>query len=72
MKENKILEIPQEHLDKLKEEERIKGIARDVKGTQSFRMLQDALFFINSVGMQDDFLNHAPKADRELYLSVWD
>ncbi len=54
------------------EEKRVVECADKVEQKQSFRMLRDALFFINSVGMQDDFLKYIPNADKELYLSVWD
>jgi hypothetical protein len=38
----------------------------------SERMLKDCLFFINSIGKQDEFLNYIPKTDKEIYLSIWD
>jgi hypothetical protein len=53
-------------------DEDIKECAKVVEETQSFRMLKDCLFFINSIGKQEDLLDHIPKADRELYLSVWE
>ncbi len=48
------------------------GITEEHIKIQSVRMLKDALFFINSIGKQDEFLNYVPKADEDLYLEIWD
>jgi len=53
-------------------EEKINKLAKVVEEKQSFRMLKDCLFFINSIGKQDDFLNYIPNIDKELYLAIWD
>lgn len=52
------------------DKEEIQENNKAVREIQSFRMLQEALFFINSIGRQEQFLNYVSKADRDLYLSV--
>lgn len=59
----------QKEIDETYEE--IKKNAQCVEESQSFRMLKEALAFINSIGKQNDFLDYAPEADRNLYYSVW-